>query len=113
MHQLGQGREQLKLAAQVATVLDLQRDSELYVKNNNKPSEYATKKSMMDHHIKPLLGKVSLDQVGPKIEWFKAQLRERASAGGQGVGHGKKKRKRKLGLKRINNILGVVSRMLR
>jgi integrase len=86
---------------------------ETYVKNNNKPSEQAAKRSMITHHIKPLLGDVPLDEVGRQIEWFKAQLGNRDCAGGQATGNGKRKRKRKLGKKRINNILALLSKMLR
>jgi len=106
--------EQAEERPRIPTVAEFAEEFlEIYVKNNNKPSEQASKRGIIDHHIKPLIGKVPLDQVGPKIEWFKAQLRERLCVGGRGIGHGKRKRIRKLGPRRINNVLAVMSKMLR
>jgi integrase len=88
------GREE---AAPPLTVSAFWKDFlENYVEVNNKPSEQSMKRSIFKHHIEPRLGEISLDAVGAQLEPFKASLRR----------HG-------LGAKRINNVLAVVSKMLR
>ena len=69
---------------------------ETYAAVNNKPSEQASKRCIIKHHINPLLGNLPLDGVARGIEPFKAQLKK--------VG---------LSPKRINNILACLSKLLR
>jgi integrase len=69
---------------------------EVYAAVNNKPSEQFMKKSILKHHILPRLGKFRLDAIRPEIEPFKAALLAKG-----------------LSRKRLNNILAVLSRMLR
>lgn len=67
-----------------------------YAKTNNKPSEVATKESMLKNHLLPAFGKLRLDAIGPeRIEGFKA-----------------KKLEEELAPKTINNLLTVLRRIL-
>src|SRR5262249_48853555 len=67
-----------------------------YVEVNNKPSEVAQKKLIFKYHLEPVLGSIPLDQVAIEIEPFKATLR-----------------KKNLKAKTVNNIITVLSKMLR
>jgi integrase len=67
-----------------------------YVKANNKPSEIAQKTSVLKRHIVPKLGAVKLDGVIERLEPFKADLLAKG-----------------LSRKSVNNILAVLSKMLR
>ena len=67
-----------------------------YVAVNNKPSEAKTKQIILDQHVVPRLGRLRLDEVGERLEPFKAALLDTG-----------------LSRKRVNNILAVVSKMLR
>ena len=67
-----------------------------YAKTNNKPSEVATKESMLKNHLVPAFGKLRLDEIGPeRIEALKAAKLEA-----------------KLSPKTINNMLTVLRRIL-
>ena len=67
-----------------------------YVEVNNKPSEIAQKKLIFKYHIDPVLGAIPLDEIVTRIEPFKSVLRAKG-----------------LKAKTVNNILTVVSKMLR
>lgn len=68
-----------------------------YVAANNKPSEAAAKKRILEQHILPVLGEMNLDAIGVKeIERYKARKLEE-----------------KLSRKTVNNHLHVISKMLR
>lgn len=46
---------------------------EVYAASNNKPSEQATKKTLLDHHLVPAFGSARLDRIGvADIEKYKA-----------------------------------------
>lgn len=46
-----------------------------YARHRNKPSELAAKRSILDHHLKPVLGGLRLDEIGTR-DWdgYKARL---------------------------------------
>ncbi|HXI57572.1 MAG TPA: tyrosine-type recombinase/integrase, partial [Polyangia bacterium] len=68
-----------------------------YAKANNKPSEQASKKSILAHHLLPAFGSKRLDQItGKDVEELKAVLLAK-----------------KKSAKRVNNILNVLSKILR
>lgn len=76
-----------------------------YAATNNKLSEWSSKRMICAAYIKPALGHLRLDQVRVReVEAFKAQLLQRPRARGA---------KNPISRKSINNILGVLSRMLR
>ena len=80
---------------------------EIYAKNNNKTSEVDSKECLLRLHIVPLLGNLRLDEVGPKIEWFKSELKKRQAFAN------KTSAKKKLSAKRINNILTCLNKLLK
>lgn len=68
-----------------------------YARSNNKPSEYEAKRSILTHHLLPAFGSQRLDEItGKDIEDLKARLLD-----------GKRS------AKRINNVLNVLSKILR
>lgn len=68
-----------------------------YVLTNNKPSEQAQKKCMIEKHLNPYFGKTALDEISAQqIEEFKS-----------------KKQSEGLCNKSINNILGILGKCLR
>jgi integrase len=68
-----------------------------YAKTNNKISEQTAKRSILTHHLLPALGAKRLDKItGEDVENLKANL----------IGRGKT-------AKRVNNILNVLSKILR
>jgi hypothetical protein len=68
-----------------------------YAKTNNKISEQTAKRSILTHHLLPALGAKRLDKMtGEDVENLKASL----------IGRGKT-------AKRVNNILNVLSKILR
>lgn len=70
---------------------------ETYVLTNNKPSEQAQKKCMIEKHLNPYFGKTALDEISAQqIEEFKS-----------------KKQSEGLCNKSINNILGILGKCLR
>jgi integrase len=93
----GRKEEEEKTPVRMPTVREFADEFlETYAAVNNKPSEQASKRSMIKHHIKPLLGDLRLDEVSREIEPFKARLK-----------------KLDLSAKRINNVLACLSKMLR
>lgn len=82
---------------QVPTLAEFSDDFlESYVANNNKHSTQQTKREIFNGHLKPCLGKMRLDEIGPReIERFKSA-----------------KRKEGLAPKTINNYLSVLHKML-
>jgi integrase len=67
-----------------------------YARINNKPSEVATKESILRVHLKPTLGRLRLDRIGVReIETLKTQLVDKG-----------------LAPKTANNILSVASKIL-
>ena len=67
-----------------------------YAKANNKPSEQASKASILKNHLLPAFDRVPLDRIGVKdVEMLKATLLEKVSR------------------KRINNVLNVLSKVLK
>lgn len=71
---------------------------ETYAAANNKLSEQDSKRSMLDTHLVPRFGDLRLDAIGKhEIEKMRAELRD----------------KKKLSAKRINNITGVLLKILR
>lgn len=70
---------------------------EWVVGRRNKPTEVKSKQYIYDLHLKPAFGELRLDQIGAgEIAEFRATLVER-----------------KLGEKRINNILAVLSKPMK
>jgi len=68
-----------------------------YARSNNKPSEYEAKRSILTHHLLPAFGSRRLGKItGEDIEDFKPTLLDR-----------------KRSTKRINNVLNVLSKILR
>ena len=68
-----------------------------YARSNNKPSEYEAKRSILTHHLLPAFGSRPLDEItGKEIEDLKARLLDT-----------------KRSAKRINNVLNVLSKILR
>jgi integrase len=67
-----------------------------YAKANNKPSEQTSKSSILENHLLPAFGRMPLDRIGVKdVEMLKATLLEKVSR------------------KRVNNVLNVLSRILK
>jgi integrase len=68
-----------------------------YAKTNNKPSEQTAKRSILTHHLLPTLGSRRLDEITSKdVEDLKASLLAKGKSA-----------------KRINNVLNVLSKILR
>ncbi len=68
-----------------------------YARSNNKPSEYEAKRSILTHHLFPAFGERHLEKItGKDIEDMKARLLDT-----------------KRSAKRINNVLNVLSKILR
>jgi len=68
-----------------------------YARSNNKPSEYEAKRSILSHHLLPAFGARPLEEItGKDIEDLKARLLDT-----------------KRSAKRINNVLNVLSKILR
>jgi integrase len=79
---------------------------EWVIANQNKPGEMEQKKSIYEHHLKPAFGKLRLDRIGvAEIARFRAKLVQQK--------HSRRKAEQKLGRKRINNVLAVLSKALR
>lgn len=73
------------------------------IAEKNKPAEQESKKSVMRVHLNPFFGRMKLDEIAvPDIKRFKAHLVQLKS-----------RRKRPLSDKSINNILAVLSKMLK
>jgi integrase len=67
-----------------------------YAKANNKPSEQTAKASILGKHLRPAFGSMPLDRIGvQEVERLKAALLEKVSR------------------KRVNNILNVLSKILK
>jgi integrase len=67
-----------------------------YAKANNKPSEQTNKASILKHHLLPAFERIPLDRIGVRdVENLKAALLEKVSR------------------KRVNNILNVLSKILK
>src|SRR5262249_1575026 len=70
---------------------------ETYAKANNKPSERESKRSILQHHLRPAFGRLQLDTITAReVEVLKAKLLGRS-----------------LSAKRVNNILIVLSKILK
>lgn len=83
-----------------------------YGKNNNKPSELASKASILKTHLLPFLGELPIDQISTsQVEHLKAGLlAETAPSYWVSVNNHKW---RGLSAKRVNNVLHVLSKMLK
>jgi integrase len=70
--------------------------TEIYVKNNNKPSVQADKRSILDNHILPALRNRRLDEIGVRdVERIKRRLLDKGRSP-----------------KTVNNVLSVLSKLL-
>jgi len=79
-----------------------------YASANNKPSEVAAKRRVLDAHIIPALGDLTLSQVtGHEVDKFKAALLETKPSR-----QSSENRNATLSKKTVRNILAVLSRLL-
>lgn len=84
------------------TVAEFAEDFMAYADANSKPSDAMAKRSILTHHILPALGELRIDEVQAEvIDRFKQGLRAKLG-----------RHKKPLSPKTINNVLGVLSRML-
>ncbi len=83
------------------------------VSRENKPSEVESKRSIFRTHLEPAFGSVRVDDIDvAAIARFRAELKDKTAMAGR-WGVKSLKQPRKLGRKRINNILAVLSKALR